>query len=218
MLVLATALVCAGPASAQTEVDGTPPATDPRDDGSAALARARSLLQTGRLKEAAALLTQALDNPRTAAATRAQIRDELEFRLPVLTAQQHLIDGDVQAAYEVIQWARRRNEDNPERRGELDEMLRKLGAMRAASGGSDTTDGRAVLKAVQSVLQRYLEANGHYPLERGEFDRLLPAGIPPLEHFDVIAYRGGAGGFAITLRGKSPPHSEVSLSKTGLLR
>ncbi len=106
MLVLATALVCAGPASAQTEVDGTPPATDPRDDGSAALARARSLLQTGRLKEAAALLTQALDNPRTAAATRAQIRDELEFRLPVLTAQQHLIDGDVQAAYEVIQWAR----------------------------------------------------------------------------------------------------------------
>ncbi len=153
-----------------------------------------------------------------APATRAQIRDELEFRLPVLRAQQHLVDGDVQAAYEMIEWAHRRNEDNPERREQLDEMLRKLGAMRAASGGTDTTDGRAVLKAVQNVLQRYHGTHGHYPLERDEFDRLLPAGIPPLEHFDVIAYRGGAGGFAITLRGKSPPHSEVSLSKTGLLR
>ncbi len=187
-------------------------------DAERALAQARELSRTGRLQQAAELLDQALREPSVDPAIAEALRTELEFNLPVLRAQQHLVESEFDEAYETLQWAYRRSGDNAERREQLAEMLRKVGLMRGGVGTLDTMDERSVLRAVRQRLDVFFRENGRYPRGTRELARLLPADTAPLEHFDVAAYRGSATGFTLTLRNKNEPFNEVTFTKTGLLR
>ena len=181
------------------------------------LSHASELRRNGRYLDAAGVLQRALEQAGDNQTLVGAIRKELDFNIPLLEAKLRFESGDIDGARHVLQWARTRNREYPERHRMLANLLTELDKPTASSGTSGA-DGQTVVREVRRRLTGFFSSNGRYPSGYPELNALLPPDQPPLDHFDVTRYISRNGGFVVELRSKTDPSNVLFIEHTGLLR
>ncbi len=182
----------------------------------ALLEQAAKLKREHQLVSAAAVLERAYQRATGQAAMQDAIRTELDFNIPLLEAEQRFNRGDLAGAKHVLQWARARNRDNPDRQRTLVNLLTRISRI-PPQAAAETTNAEQVVAQIRGEMQRFRDQNTRYPRGYHELNSLLVPDRPPLTHFDIIYYALANGGYVIEIRSKSDPDNLISIQRTGLL-
>ena len=180
------------------------------------LQQAEKLKREHRLVAAAAVLERAYKRATGQAAMQDAIRTELDFNIPLLEAEQRFNRGDMAGAKHVLQWARARNRDNPDRQRRLANLLTRLDSI-PPQAVAETVNANDIVAQIRSEMRRFRDQNKRYPSGYQELNSLLVPDRPPLTHFDITYYQLANGGYVIEMRRKSDPDNVILIQRTGLL-
>ena len=186
----------------------------------AAFAQGARSKEAGDLKQAERYFREALRYAPANSQLREEVREELEYRLPLSRVQRLVFTGHRAGAERALRELLERYRDHPTRHAELQRILANLQVLdqSAAKKAGPSTDGRYVLRQVDAALKAFRQRHDRYPSGYRELNELLPADRVPLDHFDIIHYSSAGGGFTLVLRSKTDRSNTLTLQKTGLLR
>ena len=200
--------------SAAVNDSSTVPHIEPSLD--ALLEQAGKLKLEHRLVDAAAVLERAYERATGQAAIQDAIRTELDFNIPLLEAERRFKRGDLAGAKHVLQWARARNRDHPDRQGTLVDLLTRISSI-PPRAVAETANADEVVAQIRGEMQRFRDQNKRYPSGYRELNSLLVPDRPPLTHFDITYYGLAHGGYVIEIRSSIDPGNIISIQRTGLL-
>lgn len=183
---------------------------------SALLEQAAKLKREHQLVSAAAVLERAYKRAAGQTAMQDAIRTELDFNIPLLEAEQRFNRGDLAGAKHVLQWARARNRDDPDRQRTLVNLLTRLNSL-PPQATAETVNADQVLVQIRRKMQKFRDQNKRYPSGYHELNSLFVPDRPPLTHFDITSYQLANGGYVIEIRSKSNPDNVILIQRTGLL-
>ncbi len=195
-------------------------ARDQLEQATDALNRGRVSKGQGDLEGATEHFQQALTLAPPDSEVARQARDEVEYYVPLMAVQQAYFAGDFNAAESILQELIERYRADPDRHGQLSQILATLQQARTATGGgrAGNAAGRQVIsKAVVAALEEFRRKTGHYPSGYRELNEILPADQTPLTDYDIVQYIASGEGYHLVLRSKGEPQDTINLYSTGLL-
>jgi len=180
--------------------------------------RADRLKREGKLQMAAFEYRRAAEISRNEPELKERALMELNYRIPMIIAQQQAIAGKHENAKKILESAAARNSQFPDRVQELTNMLNAIAFLSSGGSSFSPLDGNSVKKLVVRNLKRYHQHSGHYPTNQQDLASILPPDKFPLIHFSIQNYRGSRFGFSLVLQSKTVPENKIHIQQTGLLR
>ena len=145
-----------------------------------------------------------------------ELKNELEYDMPMLQAREQLVLGNPEEAEKILQRLAVQFSTDHRRSYEINALKGALADSRLLAS-SRSNNERVVSKDVRNRLGKYYRQHGEFPAYP-ELNKILPPDDEILQNFEIVFYQVVSNAYRLVLRNIHNSDNLLKIEATGLIK